>query len=88
MATPTFKFMTELAAEDFLPGYRYWPVRPGFENAWTIGSVTVREAQYQVLREGRMVTPLLVTHIRRDGTTRTFEMGEQIAVYGPWKTED
>ena len=37
--------MTELAAEDFQPGYRYWAVRPGFEAAWTIASVEVRTAR-------------------------------------------
>lgn len=77
-----------LAAEKFLPGYRYWPVKPGFEDAWTISQVSISQAEYSVERDGQTVTPLLVTHVRRDGTTRTFEYGEQVAIKGPWKTED
>lgn len=80
--------METLAAERFLPGYRYWPVRPGYEDAWTISQVSISQAGYQVERNGQTVTPLLVTHVRRDGTTRTFEYGEQVAIKGPWKTED
>lgn len=80
--------MKTLAAEDFQVGYRYWPVRPGFEDAWTIAEVTRHEAEYQVMQDGEFVTPMLVTHVRRDGTTRTFEVGEKVAIKGPWKTED
>lgn len=76
-----------LAAEDFQVGYRYWPVRPGYEAAWTIMSVTVHEAPYQVQRNGEFVTPMLVTHVRGDGTNRTVEKGEKIAIQGPWKTQ-
>ncbi len=75
-----------LAAEDFRPGYRYWAVRPGFEDAWTIKSVTLQEAAYQVQRDGKLVTPILVMHVRRDGSNRLFELGEEIAIQGPWKT--
>lgn len=77
-----------LAAEDFQVGYRYWSVRPGYEDAWTIASVTERMADYQVWRGGESYTPHLVIHVRRDGTERTFEKGEMIAVQGPWKAED
>jgi hypothetical protein len=76
-----------LAVEDFQVGYRYWPVRPGYEAAWTIKSVTMQPAPYQVRRDGEFVTPTLVTHVRGDGTERTFEKGEKIAIQGPWKTQ-
>jgi len=77
-----------LAAEEFKPGYRYWPVRPGFEDAWTIKSVEVRPAPYEVLRDGKMITPDIVVITRRDGNVRTLYKGEQVAIQGPWKTED
>lgn len=77
-----------LVAEDFKVGFRYWSVRPGCEDAWTIASVTVEEAEYQVMRGGEMVSPMLVTITRRDGNERTFEKGEMVAIQGPWKTED
>jgi hypothetical protein len=80
--------MRPLAVEDFQVGYRYWPVRPGYEAAWTIKSVTMQPAPYQVRRDGEFVTPILVTHVRGDGTERTFEKGEKIAIQGPWKTQD
>lgn len=80
--------MKSLAAEDFAVGYRYWSVRPGYEDAWTIAKVTRHQAEYQVMRNGEMVSPMLVTHTRRDGTERTFEVGEMVAIKGPWKTED
>jgi hypothetical protein len=85
--TPETTEMRTLAAEDFQVGYRYWPVRPGYEAAWTIKSVTVHPAPYQVQREGKFVTPMLVTHVRGDGTERSFEKGEKIAIQGPWKTQ-
>jgi len=78
---------TLLAAEDFRPGWRYWSVYPGAENAWTIASVRIFEAEYQVQRDGKIITPTLVEHIRRDGNTRILELGEQVAIQGPWKTE-
>jgi hypothetical protein len=80
--------MTELAAEDFQPGYRYWAVRPGFEAAWTIASVEIRTAEYSVWRNGKEVTPELVVITRGDGTVRTLEKGEMVAIMGPWKTEE
>lgn len=79
--------ITTLAAENFQAGYRYWPVRPGFENAWTIASVETKTAEYSVWRNGQEITPELVVITRRDGNVRTFEKGEEIAIQGPWKTE-
>jgi hypothetical protein len=78
--------ITELAAEDFKPGYRYWAVRPGFEAAWTIASVELKTAEYSVWRDGREVTPELVVITRADGNVRTLEKGEMVAVMGPWKS--
>jgi hypothetical protein len=78
----------ELAAEDFRVGYRYWPVRPGYEKAWTVQSVTVAPAPYEVERDGKLLSPLLVTHVYGDGRERVFEKGERVVVQGPWKTQD
>jgi hypothetical protein len=80
--------ITELAAEDFQPGYRYWAVRPGFESAWTISSVELKTAEYSVWRDGQEVTPELVVITRGDGDVRIFEKGEMVAVMGPWKEKD
>jgi hypothetical protein len=77
-----------IAAEDFRPGYRYWPVREGYEAAWTIAAVTLSEGENQVYRDGKWITPVIVTHTRRDGDTRRLDLGEQIAVQGPWKTDN
>lgn len=79
--------ITYLAAEDFQDGYRYWAVNPGYEDAWTIASVEVRTAEYEVWRDGGWVRPETVTHIRRDGNVRDdLEKGEMVAIMGPWKT--
>lgn len=78
---------TLLAAEAFRPGWRYWSVRPGSEDAWTIASVRIFEAAYQVQRDGKIFSPTLVEHTRRDGTTQLLELGEKVAIQGPWKTE-
>lgn len=75
-----------LAAEDFRPGWRYWSVYPGYEDAWTIASVRIFESPNSVRPDGERYTTL-VEHIRRDGDTRVFELGEKIAIQGPWKTE-
>jgi hypothetical protein len=85
-ATQTETEITTLAAEDFQPGYRYWAVRPGYESAWTIASVEIATAEYEVQRDGQWISPQIVTITRRDGNVRTFEKGEQIAIMGPWKT--
>ena len=77
---------TTINVEDMRPGYRYWDVRPGFENAWTIKSVEIRLAEYEVDRGAGAFAPTLVTVTRRDGDVRTFELGEKIAIMGPWKT--
>lgn len=76
-----------IAAEDFRPGYRYWPVREGYENNWTIVSVTLAESTGHVYRDGEWVIPVIVTHTRRDGTTQQMYLGEQVAIQGPWKIE-
>lgn len=76
-----------LAAEEFKVGYRYWPVRPGYEAAWTIASVEIAPAEYEVYRDGRWVSPQIVTITRGDGDVRQLEVGEQVAIQGPWKTD-
>lgn len=77
---------TSLAAEDFQVGRRYWAVRPGCERAWTIVCVELSTAEYQVERNGQVVTPEIVTITRGDGDVRRFEKGTMIAIQGPWKT--
>ncbi len=84
-ATTEFK---SLAAEDFRVGFRYWSVRPGFEQAWTVESVEIHTADYQVQRDGQWVSPELVTITYRDGRTITVEKGEQVAIQGPWFTRE
>lgn len=74
-----------IAAEDFQVGRRYWSVRPGFESNWTVVKVELHTAEYTVWRDGREVTPELVTVTRRDGNVRTFEVGEQVAIQGPFR---
>jgi hypothetical protein len=86
-STDTTEIRT-LEAEKFKPGFRYWPVLPGHENAWTIRSVEVGPASYQVWRDGKMITPDIVTITRRDGNVRTLYKGEKVAIQGPWQTED
>jgi hypothetical protein len=76
-----------LAAEDFKVGYRYWAVRPGYEAAWTIASIEISTAAYEVYRDGRWVNSQIVTITRGDGDVRHLEVGEQVAIQGPWKTE-
>jgi hypothetical protein len=76
-----------LAAEDFRPGFRYWNVYPDARDRWTIRSVEIVQAPYSVYRDGREVTPTLVIHTRRDGERRTFELGEMVAIQGPWHTD-
>lgn len=85
-STDTTEIRT-LEAEKFRPGYRYWPVRPGYENAWTIASVEVKAASYQVQRDGKWITPDVVVITRRDGDVRTLYKGEKVAIQGPWQTE-
>jgi hypothetical protein len=75
---------TSINVEDMRPGFRYWAVRPGYENAWTIKSVEIRLAEYEVWRDGGMVTPTLVIVTRNDGDVREFELGEKIAIMGPY----
>lgn len=77
---------TSINVEDMRPGYRYWEVRPGFEGAWTIKSVEIRLSENEVDRGHGWFTPTLVTVTRNDGDVRTFELGEKIAIMGPWKT--
>lgn len=84
---PTLR-TTTLAAEDFKVGYRYWAVRPGYEQNWTVTDVTPHTADYQVYRDGQFITPELITITYGDGRTRTFEKGEQIAIQGPWLTPE
>jgi hypothetical protein len=80
---------TDLAAEDFQVGYRYWTVRPGYESAWTIASVTIHTSENEVSRNGGpWYRPVIVTHTRRDGTVRELELGDMVAIQGPFKTED
>jgi hypothetical protein len=78
---------TTLAAEDFRPGYRYWPVRSGCEQAWTVASVETYTADCEVFRDGRWVAPQMVRITYRDGRIRDLERGEQVAVQGPWHTD-
>lgn len=78
--------ITALAAEDFAPGYRYWSVRPGYESNWTVASVEIHTAEYEVDRGDGWFSPELVTITRRDGVVRILEKGEQVAIQGPWKT--
>jgi hypothetical protein len=75
-----------LAAEDFQPGYRYWPVRSGYEQAWTVDSVT--EFTYgQVFRNGQWKALEVVRITYRGGWTRDLERGELVAIQGPWHTD-
>lgn len=78
----------ELAAEDFQVGYRYWPVRPGHEEAWTVRSLVVAPAPYEIQRDGMFLSPMMVTHTYGDGRERVFEKGEMVAIQGPWRTRD
>lgn len=78
---------TTLAAEDFQPGYRYWPVRPGYEQAWTVATVETYASEAQVFRDGRWVDLEMVRIVYRDGRTRDLEKGEQVAIQGPWHTD-
>jgi len=77
-----------IAVEDMRPGYRYVPVRDGYESAWTIETVTIHRGKGQVYRDGKWITPTLVTYTQRNGGGQTLELGEQIAIQGPWLTED
>ncbi|MFD0032490.1 hypothetical protein ACFVJK_30335 [Streptomyces sp. NPDC127172] len=79
---------TTLAVEDFQAGHRYWPVRPGFEWAWTVADVTRYTPDVEVFRNGRPVRPEMVRVTYRDGRTRELEAGEQVAIQGPWSTGD
>ena len=73
-----------IAAEDFRPGYRYWPVRPGREWAWTIESVKIGPADHLVYQNGHWTHPDIVTITRRDGDVSQFEIGQQVTIQGPW----
>jgi hypothetical protein len=87
MTTTQTAEITTIAVETMRPGYRYWAVRPGYESNWTIKSVEIREADYQVDRGNGWFTPTLVTMTRRDGVSQTCEYGEQIAIMGPFEGE-
>lgn len=78
---------TTLAAEDFQPGYRYWPVLPGCEQAWTVAAVETYTAECEVFRDGQWVAPQMVRIVYRDGRTLDAERGEQVAIQGPWRTD-
>lgn len=75
-----------LAPEDFVPGFRYWDVRPGFEWAWTVAAVETYTADVEVYRGGAFVRPEMVRVTYRDGRTRTFTKGEPVAIQGPWSS--
>lgn len=75
---------TTMKVEDMRPGYRYWAVRPGFEDAWTIKSVEIRLADYEVDRGEGWFTPTVVIVTRNDGNVRHFELGDEIAIMGPY----
>lgn len=79
---------TTIAVEDVKVGYRYWSVRPGHESDWTVKSVQIHEADYQVDRKGEVFTPTLVTVTRRDGVAQVCELGERISIQGPWESDD
>lgn len=74
-----------IAAEDFQIGRRYWEVRPGFESNWTIAKVELHTSQGEVYRDGKWIAPELVTVTRRDGRSQTFEVGQQVAIQGPFR---
>ncbi|MGR3875762.1 hypothetical protein ACUXZZ_45335 (plasmid) [Streptomyces graminifolii] len=78
---------TTLAAEDFQPGYRYWPVRPGHEQAWTVATVETYTTGTEVFRDGRWTALEMVRITYRDGRARDLERGEQVAIQGPWHTD-
>lgn len=76
-----------ILAEDMQPGYRYWDVRPGSEDAFTVESVRVTTTSYTVFRDGREFHPEVVYVTYRDGKTRRFEKGETVAIMGPYRAE-
>jgi len=86
LPAPVVPEWTTMPAQDMKPGYRYWSVRPGYESNWTIKSVEISEASYQVDRGNGWFTPVLVTVTRRDGVAQTHEYGDEVAIQGPWKT--
>jgi hypothetical protein len=86
LPAPVAPSWTTIPAQDMKPGYRYWSVRPGYESNWTIKTVEIAEASFQVDRGQGWFTPVLVTVTRRDGVAQTHEYGDEVAIQGPWKT--
>jgi hypothetical protein len=69
-----------ISIDDFQIGRRYIETIPGFEHAWTVKSIERREAKIQVLRNGKWVTPMLVTVTYVNDRSITEETGTEIAV--------